>query len=49
MTRLLYGNGFIDINLKHLKFSALMCLCQEKIYKLRFSSPLSLLLANFGF
>ena len=32
-----------------IKFSALVCLCHEKIYRLRSSSPLRLLLANFGF
>ena len=43
------GLSILDSKMFMIKFSALVCLCHEKIYKLRFSSPLSLLLANFGF
>ena len=46
---MLMGLSILDSKIFMIKFSALVCLCHEKIYKLRFSSPLSLLLANFGF
>ena len=46
---MLMGLSILDSKIFMIKFSALVCLCHEKIYKLRFSSPLSLLLANFDF
>ena len=46
---MLMGLSILDSKMFMIKFSALVCLCHEKIYKLGFSSPLSLLLANFGF
>ena len=46
---MLMGLSILDSKMFMIKFSALVFLCHEKIYKLRFSSLLSLLLANFGF